>query len=227
VGTTLGYWIAVALGALIGATACAVARAFPGRPASYLGRGIAMVLAAEAATFVLRLAVDGDWTRRNSLPLNLCDVALVIAAFACWFPQWQIGVELTYFWGLAGTLQAVLTPDLSVSFPHMEFFQFVVGHLAIVIGAVYLVVGLRIEPRRGCVPRVFAITAAYTVIVGVVDWLTGSNYMYLSHAPAHSSLLSVLGPWPWYILSAGALAFVLLLILDAPFRYHARARSLR
>jgi hypothetical protein len=26
-------------------------------------------------------------------------VTLVIAALACWRPQWQIGVELTYFWG--------------------------------------------------------------------------------------------------------------------------------
>jgi uncharacterized membrane protein YwaF len=41
--------------------------------------------------------------------------------------------------------------------------------------------------------------------------------MYLAAVPTHGSLLSVLGPWPWYILSAAAVALVLLLILDAPF----------
>lgn len=35
------------------------------------------------------------------------------AAIACWWPQWLLDVELTYFWGLAGTLMAVVTPDLS------------------------------------------------------------------------------------------------------------------
>jgi uncharacterized membrane protein YwaF len=64
---------------------------------------------------------------------------------------------------------------------------------------------------------VFAITVAYTGFVGLFDWLTGSNYMYLAAIPTHGSLLSVLGPWPWYILSATGVAIVLLLILDAPF----------
>jgi Predicted integral membrane protein len=95
--------------------------------------------------------------------------------------------------------------------------MFVVGHLGIVIAALFLVVGLRLEPRPGSVMRVFAITAAYTAFVGCFNWLTGSNYMYLAAVPTHGSLLSVLGPWPWYILSAAAVALVLLLILDAPF----------
>lgn len=183
-----------------------------------------MVLAADAVTFIVRPIVEGSWTARNSLPLNLCDVALVIAALACWLPLWQLGVELTYFWGLAGTLQAVVTPDLSVSFPHLDFFEFVVAHVGIVIAAVYLVVSLRREPRRGSVTRVFTITVAYTALVGVVDRLVGGNYMYLSRVPSHSSLLSALGPWPWYIVSAAGVALVLLNLLDAPFRYRTTAR---
>jgi uncharacterized membrane protein YwaF len=75
------------------------------------------------------------------------------------------------------------------------------------------------------VPRVFAITAAYTACLGVIDWLTGGNYMYLARAPAHSSLLSLLGPWPWHIASTAAVAIVLLLILDAPFRQRHRQQA--
>jgi len=86
-----------------------------------------------------------------------------------------------------------------------------------VIAAPFLVIGLRLTPRRGSVMRVFAITAAYTAFVGCFNWLTGSNYIYLAAVPTHGSLLSVLGPWPWYILSAAAVGSVLLLILDAPF----------
>ncbi len=140
-----------------------------------------------------------------------------MAALACWWPA-PLLVELTYFWGLAGTLQAVLTPDLSVGFPHPEFFEYVIAHLAIVWAALFLVAGLRYRPRPHAVRRVFAVTAGYTAFVGVVDAVTGADYMFLRSPPAHRTLLSLLGPWPYYIFAAAGVALVLLVVLDAPFR---------
>jgi hypothetical integral membrane protein (TIGR02206 family) len=126
-------------------------------------------------------------------------------------------VELTYFWGLAGTLQAVITPDLNAGFPHLVFFQYLAGHLGIVLAALYLVVGLQIAPRPGAVVTTFAVTVAYTAFVGAVDALSGANYMFLRHPPGNWTLLKVLGPWPWYIASAAGVALVLLAALDLPF----------
>jgi hypothetical integral membrane protein (TIGR02206 family) len=147
-----------------------------------------------------------------------------MAALACWSPGWSLGLELTYYWGLAGTLQAVITPDLAAGFPQLEFFEFVVGHVGIVAAALYLVVGLGQAPRPGSVTRVFAITVAYAAFIGLFDWLTGSNYMFLAAPPDNPSLLSLLGPWPCYLLSATAVALVLLVLLDEPFR-RARRRT--
>lgn len=217
------YWAAVAIGAALGVAACVTARRSPGPIAAAIGRCISVVLAADAIVFAVHPVFAGNWTARSSLPLDLCDVALVIAAVATWRPTWRLGVELTYFWGLAGTLQAVVTPDLTTPFPDVEFFLFVVGHIGIVIAAMYLVVGLRIEPRRGSVLRVFAITVAYTGVVALVDRALGANYMYLARLPGRASLLSVLGPWPWYLLSAAGVALVLFAILDAPFRLRGQA----
>jgi hypothetical integral membrane protein (TIGR02206 family) len=142
-------------------------------------------------------------------------MAVLVALAAC---RWQIPllVELIWFCGLAGTLQAVVTPDLDVGFPHLVLFQYVVGHLGIVVAAVFLVVGFRLTPRVGAVRRTF--TAAYTAGVGLVDAVTGANYMFLRQPPTNWTLLRLLGPWPWYIASAAGVALVPLVVLDAPFR---------
>lgn len=215
---TPSYWLAVGTAALICAGLCVAARRHPGRWTAWAARALCLVLVVDAVTFVTAPLVEHRWTVGSSLPLALCDVALVVAAAACAWPDQPLLVELTYFWGLAGTLQAVATPDLGATFPHLEFFEYVVGHVGIVMAALFLVVGLGRRPRPGAVPRVFLITALYTAAVGAFDAVTGSDYMFLAAKPATWSLLSVLGPTPWDIVSAAGLAVVLLIVLDAPFR---------
>lgn len=198
------------------AALCRAARQRPGPWRFSVARVIGLFLVADAVAYSVGLAVAGTWSASTSLPLALCNAGVLLAALACWW-RLPILVELTYFWGLAGTLHGLLTPDLSSGFPHLAFFEYVVGHLGIVIAALFLVIGLRQTPRAGAVGRVFAITAAYTTFVGVVDWATGANYMFLRSPPSEWTLLRVLGPWPWYVLSAAGLAALLLVILDMPF----------
>lgn len=112
-----------------------------------------------------------------------------------------------------------------MGFPHLVFFQYVVGHVAIVTGALFLVIGLGLTPRPGAVRRTYAVTAAYTAFVGMVDWVSGANYMFLRHPPSNWTVLRLLGPWPWYIVSAAAVAVVLLALLNLPFWYARHRRS--
>jgi len=216
------YWTAVGLGAVTCAVACYAARRRPGPWRVVVARLVGLALAADIVAYTVGLVVARTWTAETSLPLALCNAGVVVAAIACW---WRVPllVELTYFIGLAGTLQAVLTPDLDVAFPHLVFFEYVVGHVGIVLAALFLVVGMRLAPRPGAVPRVFAITAAYTAFVGLIDGVTGANYMFLRRPPGEWTLLRLLGPWPWYVVSAAGVALVLLTLLDLPFR---RGRAL-
>jgi hypothetical integral membrane protein (TIGR02206 family) len=220
--TPVAYLVAVLSTALAGVALCAGARRATGGWPVVAARLISLVLIADALSFVVAKSLAGSFSARSDLPFALCDVAVLVAAAACWSRQ-SLLVELTYFWGLAGTLQAVVTPDLNAGFPHLVFFQYLAGHLGIVLAAFYLVVGLEIAPRRGAVVTVFAITVAYTAFVGLLDALSGANYMFLRRPPSNWTLLRVLGPWPWYIASAAGLALVLLAALDLPF-YLARRR---
>ena len=211
------YWSSVVLSAVGCAVLCAAARRHAGPWRLVVARLVGLTLLADAVSYSIGLAVHGTWSPTTSLPLALCDVAVLVAAGACWW-RTPLLVELTYFWGLAGTLQAVATPDLDEGFPHLVFFQYVVGHLGIVVAALFLVVGLRLVPRRGAVARVLAITAGYTAVVGAVDAGTGADYMFLRRPPGEWTLLRVLGPWPWYVVSAAGVAVVLFVLLDTPFR---------
>jgi hypothetical integral membrane protein (TIGR02206 family) len=152
-----------------------------------------------------------------ALPLQLCDAAIFIAAAALVLRK-QLLIEVTYFWGLAGTLQALLTPDLAQHFPSLLFFQYYVAHGGIVAAALLLVAGLGQWPRRHAVLRVAVITIVYALLVGAIDAATGANYMYLRSKPASASLLDLFGPWPLYIAWAALLGVALLFILDLPFR---------
>lgn len=210
------YGASIAFAMTTCVTLCVAARRHSGRWTVVAARGIGLVLAADAVSWTVSVIVRGTWSPVTSLPLALCNMAVLVAAAACWW-RTPLLVELTWFWGMTGTLQAVITPDLDTAFPHLVFFQYVVGHTGIVLAALFLVVGLRIYPRPGAVKRVLAITAGYTAIVGFVDAVAGADYMFLRSPPENWTLLRVLGPWPWYIASAAGFAVVLFVLLDAPF----------
>jgi len=192
------------------------------RPAGWL-KVLAVLLIADEASWWLYLALGGGepGQRAQPLPLQLCDVAVLVAAAALWTRQ-QLLAEVTYFWALAGTLQALLTPELPQHFPTYPYFQYYIAHGGTVGAALILVVGLRMAPRAWAVAWVAGITIAYAALVGLVDAVTGADYMFLRAKPDTPTLLDDLGPWPWYILTATVLGAVLFAILDAPFRLRQR-----
>lgn len=147
----------------------------------------------------------------QDLPLALCDVAFLLCAL-CFFRAGENALILVAYWGLAGTLQALVTPDLRQAFPAPEFLLFFVGHSLIVV-AVFFLLG-RHRPARAArldgATVAFTGLLAYTALVGSLDLLTGWNYGYLLAKPAGASLLDHLGPWPYYVaagLGLGAILF--------------------
>ena len=159
-----------------------------------------------------------------ALPFQLCDAAIIISAIALWTRQ-QLLIEVMYFWGLAGTFQALITPDIPSHFPSFTYIQYYVAHGGVVAAALFLVVGLGHWPRPRAVLWVFGVTIAYAAFVGLLDALTGADYLYLRAKPGSHTLLDVMGPWPWYIGVAGLVAVVLFLLLDAPFFFLRRSRK--
>ena len=210
-----------ALAVLIVASVCAVWAARRDLATTALARALALVILAGWIGEQVADVVEGIWSVEYTLPLQLTDVVSVTAVVALWRPQ-PLLVELTYFWALTASLQATLTPDLGRTFPSAFYFTYFAYHVGAIVAALMLVFGRRMYPRPGATWRVFAATLVVTAVAACADLITGGNYMYLREKPVHSSLLSVMARWPWYIAEAAVLAVAMLLALEALTRLPAR-----
>lgn len=204
-----------ALAVLVLATAGAVvtARRHPGRATdaiTYLLAGL--ILAAWAGEYVADI-VNGTWSVKYTLPLQLTDAVSLTAAFAL-LTRRQLLVELVYFWSLSASLQATLTPDLGQNFPSIYYFTYFTYHVGSIVAGCLLVFGCGLYPRPRSAWRVFALTLAWAALAGAADLITGGNYMYLRAKPVHNSLLALFGPWPWYIAGGAAIGLAMLLVLQ-------------
>jgi uncharacterized membrane protein YwaF len=63
------------------------------------------------------------------------------------------------------------------------------------------------KPLHGSWLKAFFHIQLAVLVIGMFNWATGSNYMYLSAPPIVDNPL-IIGDWPWYILVFEALAFV-------------------
>src|SRR5262245_4183133 len=149
-------------------------------------------------------------------PRHLCDrAAFTCAAALVW--RHRLSYELSYFWGLAGTLQALLTPDLDAGFPQAEFFAFWIAHSGIIAAVLFLTLGLAMRPTLRSIGRAFLWLQVYAVVTAILNLLLDTNYGYLRRKPTLPSLLDYLGPWPWYLVSLEILALVLFFLCYLPF----------
>jgi hypothetical integral membrane protein (TIGR02206 family) len=182
-----------------------------------IGRVIALMLGLNYLGYALYLRSIGAVTWQNELPFQLCDWAMfaIIVALLTGRERW---LEVSYFWGIGGTAQAILTPDLQFPFPDIRFLSFFIGHSGIVVGIVFLMVMRGYRPHFRSIWRTFAWSEVYFLVTIVVDLITGVNYGYLLHKPQAASLLSFLSDNRFvYLLQMHLLALLFFFALYVPF----------
>ncbi len=167
----------------------------------------------------------GHFSLETLFPFHVCDMAILLTVGCFWFNSF-LCFEVLYFWGLTGTVQALLTPDLAYDFPHPKFITFFINHAGIISAIGYAVFGLKLLPTPQSRLRVFKISIGYTIFLMLFNHFVGTNYGYLSHKPASASALDLFGPWPWYILVMLTLFWVIFWINELPARW-LRARRER
>lgn len=155
----------------------------------------------------------------NILPLHLCDLAAFVAGFAL-FSKKPFLLTLTYFWGLAATIQALITPAITIGPPSLPYIHFFVQHFAIVAAALYIPLVLKWRPESPWWKsplKVFGVSVVYQGFALLVNTLLKTNFAFASRPPDNPSLIDHLGAWPIYLFAMQALALAFYLLLALPF----------
>lgn len=160
---------------------------------------------------------EGTFNLEHAMPMQLCDWALLAIGTALWF-RWRGCFEVAYFWGLAGTFQALFTPAIPMDLHWFRKFGFFFIHAGIVVGILHLLVTVRWRPTPRSLLYVIAASEFYLLIALLTNALTGGNYGFLSHKPPTASMLDLFSDEHLlYIIQINLTAYVFFAVLYLPW----------
>lgn len=80
----------------------------------------------------------GTWSIQHALPIELCSIAS-LAAGVMLLTKNHFLFETFYFIGIAGAIQAMLTPDLHYGFPQFRYLQFFMDHFLLILAPLLMI----------------------------------------------------------------------------------------
>ena len=164
---------------------------------------------------LVKIAIQ-DFDPRTEMPLAICNlIALLMPIMMVRKNQWWF--EVFYFLAIGGTLQAVITPDLSNAFPHFSFFKYWYVHCMVIIVTLYAVLVYKMRPRLKSILKVYLVINVYVGLMMVYNYFTGANHLYLMEKPVTATVVDYFGPWPWYIFVAQLFALPMFVVLYLPY----------
>ena len=169
-------------------------------------------------------AAENVFDAGNTLPFELCSITLYAAVFMLLMNSRRL-LPFVYFAGIGGALQAIVTPVLGYGFPHFRFLEFFIAHLFIILAALHMIWIEGVRPTLRSLFAAFGWLNALLLPVWAVNRLTGGNYMFIARKPDTASLLDLLGPYPWYLLSLEGVALALFGLLYLPFAFGGKRRA--
>ncbi len=180
--------------------------------------GFSMALTAFVVLWIdlVHRMIMGNLRITDDLPLFLCDiVACLLPLFV--FMQNRKWMGVIYFWSIAGTLQALLTPELKVGFPNFEYFRYFIMHGGIVSTVIYYVVVWKTRITWRDFFNAILYAQVYLITIHLFNLILGTNYSYTLHKPDGATVLDMMGAWPWYLVLGEVLMVFLFLLLMIPY----------
>ena len=173
---------------------------------------IVITISQELIDDILRWNV-GIWDVAEDLPLHMCGISFFTSTYAL-YKKNQTAFELSYFWGLAGAFQAIITQDTSRFVMDVWLFWNFLSHGLIILNVLWLIIIDNMRCRLGSYINIIIITNGSLFIISIVNTILGGNYWFICEKPGGESPF-IIGDWPLYLIGfeiAGIVLFGLLYI---------------
>ena len=158
---------------------------------------IFITISQELIDDILRWNV-GIWDAAEDLPLHMCGISFFTSTYALYSKN-QTAFELSYFWGLAGAFQAVITPDPTRFVMDVSLFWNFLSHGLIILNVLWMIVIDNMRCRVGSFLNTVIITNGILFIISIVNSILGGNYWFICEKPGGESPF-IMGEWPLYII---------------------------
>ena len=189
-----------------------------------LGMIIGYIVMLNYPAWVMLEIIAGSFDVSLHLPVHLCRVSNLLIPLVM-VKRHFLTFEILFFWGLSGSLQGAITPDISAGFPHFHYFRFWVGHNGIILALIYAVVVFRMRPTIHSLWKSFVALNIFLILAVIANLILDANYFWICGKPTTPtgehvpSILDFMGPWPWYILSAEFVAILHFFLAYSPFYF--------
>lgn len=158
---------------------------------------------------------------QTDLPLHLCHFAywFSVICLICQLYNYknkQFYFNCAYFLGFSGAFQGIITVDLTGIYTFGDMLALHLQHSFIIMNILWLIFAYRFTFNPKGILQAFIFTNLIILFVGSINWIIGSNYMFLCSPPAVENPL-LIGGWPYYLIVLEIIFFLYGYILCIPF----------
>lgn len=160
------------------------------------------------------LILTGQWEISN-LPLHLCSFSSFLAMYL--FLRKSVkGFYVLYFIGGLPAILAMVTPEMSYTFPHFDYIEYFLNHSAIPIAVLYFILFENCRVPRKAILFTFLVVNLIAVPIFIFNFLFETNFFYLASPTESKTILSFFGSGIMYYLNLEAAALIVFSISYTP-----------
>lgn len=171
-------------------------------------------------------SMDYPWIRL--IPIHMCSLSgLFIGIFL--LTKKRLFFEIAFFWGIGGGINALITPDVTLTFPDPKYVLFFLGHGLLIVNIGYACIALSNRPTFKSVKNGILFSLAVLPVIYIINLLLGppANYWYLGAKPTEGqSIMDFFPDPPLHIPLLIIIGAFLFLLIYSPYWVYDKFKKL-
>ena len=159
--------------------------------------------------------ISGTWDVQYNLPIQLCGISSLICCVLPFIKKKDKLFQFVYYTGVIGGIMAILTPQMNYFDGSLRYYlNYYVSHSLIIVLPIFMFLHLDLKLPKFSWFKIWIHLNILMAIIMPINFLLGSNYMYVNAPPEVSNPL-VIGEWPYYLLIWEPLVMIIAYLIYA------------